>query len=505
MNPVLEMRKITKRFPGIIANQDVDLRLYPGEVHALCGENGAGKSTLMNILTGIYFPNEGDIIFNGNCVEIDSPHTAVKLGIGMVHQHFKLVDTLSVADNIALYSKACGLFLNKKRMEEKVEDISKRFHLSVNPSAIVGDLSIGEQQRVEILKLLASGAEILILDEPTAVLTPQESDVLFESLKKMAKEGKSILVITHKLSEVMKSADRVTILRGGRSVGEMLLSDTNAESLAEMMVGHHVEHGERGRGRKISDDNVLEIKDVSLKDDRGIFLLKSISLNLRRSEVLGIAGVSGNGQKELCEILAGMKKPSKGTITINGKELGKWNTRKAIDSGVAYIPDDRIGVALAGHLDAMDNMIMKDFMSKENSNHGILNKKAIRNKTEKAFEEYDVRSAGIEYPVAFMSGGNIQKLLIAREVMLNPSIIIASYPTHGLDIGATESVHRILLSECEKGKSVLYVSEDLDELFEVSDRIAVMYDGKIVGVVSSDKSSIEEVGSMMLGNSQERK
>ena len=505
MNPVLEMRKITKRFPGVIANQDVDLKLYPGEVHALCGENGAGKSTLMNILTGIYFPNEGDIFFKGKNIEIDSPHTAVKLGIGMVHQHFKLVDTLSVAENIALYSHSCGLFLNKKEMEDSVKNISNKFHLDVDPSATVGNLSIGEQQRVEIIKLLASGAEILILDEPTAVLTPQESDILFKSLRDMAKKGKSILVITHKLSEVMQSADRVTILRGGKSVGEMLLADTDIESLTQMMVGRHVERGERVTGRLIPEENVLEIDNVSLKDDRDVLLLKNINLNLRRSEVLGIAGVSGNGQKELCEIIAGMKIPSEGNIKINGKALGRWNTRKAIESGIAYIPDDRIGVALAGHLDAMDNLIMKDFMSKNNSKHGILKKKDIRNKTKKAFEQYDVRSAGIDYPVAFMSGGNIQKLLIAREIQLNPSIIIASYPTHGLDIGATESVHRILLSECDKGKSILYISEDLEELFEVSDRIAVMYDGKIVGVVSSTKSSIEEVGSMMLGNNQERK
>ncbi|MGN1190162.1 MAG: ABC transporter ATP-binding protein, partial [Candidatus Ornithospirochaeta sp.] len=393
----------------------------------------------------------------------------------------------------------------QKRMEADVTDISNRFHLDVNPSAVVGELSIGEQQRVEILKLLASGAKILILDEPTAVLTPQESEALFKSLKDMAKEGKSILVITHKLSEVMKSADRITILRNGKSIREMLLEDTDIQSLTEMMVGHHVERGERVSGRKISEENVLEIKDISLIDDRGVFLLKNINLNLMRSEVLGIAGVSGNGQKELCEIIAGIKNPSEGEMTINGKTLNRWNSRKAIESGIAYIPDDRIGVALAGHLDAMDNMIMKDFMSNENSKYGILKKKSIRNKTERTFTEYDVRSAGVDYPVAFMSGGNIQKLLIAREVQLNPSIIVASYPTHGLDIGATESVHRILLSESEKGKSVVYVSEDLDELFEVSDRIAVMYDGKIVGVVSSDESSIEEVGKMMLGNSQERK
>lgn len=504
MEPVLEMRKITKRFPGVVANQDVDLKLYSGEVHALLGENGAGKSTLMNILTGIYFQNEGDILYRGKKVEIDSPHKAVKMGIGMVHQHFKLVDTLTVAENITLYSRTGSPILDKRKMEEEVKAISKRFKLEVDPSRVVGSLSIGEQQRVEILKLLAKGAEILILDEPTAVLTPQESDALFKSLRGMAEEGKAILVITHKLSEVMRSADRVTILRRGQSVAEMSVKDTDVETLTELMVGRHVEKSQRKKGGAISSDPVLEMNGVSLKDERGVYILKDISFSLRKGEVLGIAGVSGNGQKELCQVISGMDGITEGTINIKGHKAERWNPRKAMEGGVAYIPDDRIGVALAGHLDAMDNMVMKDFRKKENSSHGILRKKAIRERTEKAFSSYDIKSAGIDYPVAFMSGGNIQKLLIAREIELDPDIIVASYPTHGLDIGATESVHRILLSECEKGKSVIYVSEDLDELFEVSDRIVVMYDGRIVGTVNSDESSVEEVGSMMLGSSVER-
>ncbi len=497
MEKILEMHGITKRFPGVVANENVDLVLYKGEVHALLGENGAGKSTLMNILTGMYFPNAGQILYKGSPVEIDSPEKAVKLGIGMVHQHFKLVDTLTVAENIALYSHAEGRFINYRKMMENAEKLSSAFHLAIDPARTVGELSIGEQQRVEILKILSTGAEVLILDEPTAVLTPKESEILFTSLRQMADQGKAVLVITHKLGEVIGFADRATILQNGKSVGTMLIKDTNAEDITHMMVGHHVEGISNDRKHQIGKP-VLELKEVCSVDDRNVAMLKDVSFVLHQGEILGIAGVAGNGQRELCEVIAGLRSITSGNMMVKGKECGRWDAKAAVNRGVSYIPDDRIGIGLAGHLNAMDNLVMKDFTSPRNSRFGILRKKEVRTRCQEIVEKYDIRCAGLDYPVSFMSGGNIQKLLIAREVDLGPDIIIASYPTHGLDIGATESVHRILLGEGRKGKAVLFISEDLDELFEISDRIAVMCSGRLKGSVDIADASIRKIGSMML-------
>lgn len=502
--PVLQMLHITKRFPGVVANENVNLTLYPGEVHALLGENGAGKSTLLNILAGIYFPNEGEIRYNGVHVDINSPQAAVRLGIGMVHQHFKLVQTLSVAENIALYAGTCGKILNREKMEQDVARLAAQFHLDVEPDAQVEQLSIGEQQRVEILKLLASGANVLVLDEPTAVLTPQESTRLFVSLREMAQQGKAVLVITHKLSEVMRFADRVSVLRGGKSIGERLLSETNLEELTELMVGRRL-MPVQAAARHTAGQTLLRLQDVCAYNDRGVARLKHVSLELRAGQILGIAGVSGNGQRELCEVIAGLRRYTSGSMEMAGQTLTRWNAAAAIDHGIAYIPDDRIDTGLASHLNAMDNLILKDFKKPCSSRFGILRRGRIKKRTQEVTEQYDVRSAGIEYPVANMSGGNIQKLLVAREVLLEPKVILASYPTHGLDIGAADSVHKILLQACEKGCAVLLISEDLDELFALADRLAVLYDGKIVGELSAEQASAEAVGRMMLGGADEQR
>ena len=501
--PTLEMLHITKRFPGVVANEDVSLSLYPGEVHALLGENGAGKSTLINILAGIYFPNEGEIRYQGHRVEIGSPQAAVRLGIGMVHQHFKLVETLTAAENIALYSGACGRFLNHKKLENTVDALARQYHIDIAPGATIEQLSIGEQQRVEILKLLASGAQVLILDEPTAVLTPQESTNLFGSLREMAQQGKAVLVITHKLSEVMQFADRISVLRGGKFVGERLRRETDMDELTELMVGRRMAapnvQKPSGKG-----ETVLSLRGVYAKNDRGVERLKDISLQLKAGEILGIAGVSGNGQRELCEIIAGMRKCTRGAIEMGGRVMEKWSAADAIEKGVAYIPDDRIGTGLASHLSAVDNLILKDHRKPRNSRLGILKSGKIRKRAAQAVSDFDVRSVGIDAPVANMSGGNIQKLLVAREVLLDPKVIVASYPTHGLDIGAADSVHQMLLNECEKGKAVLMISEDLEELFALCSRIAVLYDGRIVDEFALGETAvpIEDVGRMMLGNTE---
>ena len=395
---LLEMRGISKRFPGVIANENVDLTLYPGEVHALLGENGAGKSTLMNILTGIYFPNDGYIRYKGRIVSLDSPRKAANLGIGMVHQHFKLVEPMTVAENICLYAHRCGFMLNKKRMNAEVEEYARRFRLSVAPDAVVQQLSIGEQQRVEILKLLVSGAELLILDEPTAVLTPQESDALFAALRKMAAEGKSVLIITHKLAEVMRAADRITVLRGGKSIATMPLAETTQEELTSLMVGHELEKVQRALDSAPGEKVVLSMEKVSVKNTMGLPALSDVDLQIHEGEILGIAGVSGNGQKELAEVLAGMCRPASGKITLDGVDVSSQSPRQAIDRGIAYIPEDRLGVGLVGKMDLSENFILKNFAKPQSSRRGILRQRAVDRQTQAAIEEYNIKSAGIHTP-----------------------------------------------------------------------------------------------------------
>ena len=497
--PLLEMRGITKRFPGVVANENVDLTLYPSEVHALLGENGAGKSTLMNILTGIYFPNEGSIRYRGRTVSLDSPRKAVELGIGMVHQHFKLIEPMTVAENICLYAGKCGFFLNEKRMNAQVAEYAERFHLAVDPAAAIQQLSIGEQQRVEILPLLVSGAEVLILDEPTAVLTPQEADALFDALRQMAREGKSVLIITHKLGEVMQVADRITVLRGGKSVTTMPLADTTQEELTVLMVGHQLETVQRAAGQHPGERAAAQLSGVCAANDRGLPALQNVDLTLHAGEIVGIAGVSGNGQRELAEVLAGMRRTTAGQLLLEGRDVTGQNPRQAIANGVAYIPEDRLGVGLVGKMDLAENFILKNFAKPQSSHWGILKKAAIDRQTQETVDAYQIKTAGIHTPAGLMSGGNLQKLLVGREVAEDPKLIVAAYPVHGLDVGAINSIHKILLEERQKGKAILLISEDIDELFALSDRIAVLYGGQLSEPIPMEQATVERIGQLMVG------
>lgn len=499
--PILQMKNITKRFPGILANDNVNVSLYKGEIHALLGENGAGKSTLMNILTGIYYPTSGELFVNGQQVEMHSTKTATELGIGMVHQHFMLVDSLTVAENILLPSDRCPSWLNRKKMELEVERFSRSINLPVNPSAKVWQLSIGEQQRVEIVKLLFSGTEILILDEPTAVLTPGESKDLFIALRKLAEEGKTILFITHKMNEVMDNADRITVLRSGKSIATMLKKDTTREELMKLMVGHELPTAvSKAQANDTQKEEVLLIDDVSADTDQGFAGLKNISLKALGGEILGIAGVSGNGQKELAEVITGLRKATSGKITFYKKDITNHDPKSCLEEGIAYIPEDRIGVGLVSSMNMFENTILRQSDAEPFSKNGLLNYEAIKNKTESIASGYDIKNAGLGKPVSLMSGGNIQKLLIARELDKQPKLLVAAYPVHGLDIGATQTIHNILISQRNNGAAVILFSEDLDELFEMSDRIAVLYDGKIAGTDYVGNLTYETVGEMMLGS-----
>lgn len=497
--PVIEMRNITKRFGDVIANEDVNLSLYPGEIHALLGENGAGKSTLMNVLTGIYKPNSGEIYYQGKKVSIKSPKQAVEMGIGMVHQHFRLIPTLSVAENVFLYMPDCKAILRQKEMEEAIAACSRDFHLEVDASAKVWQLSVGEQQRVEIIKLLYRGAEILILDEPSAVLTTQEAGEMFKVLRKMADSGKSVIIISHKMNEVMQNADRITVLKGGRVEDTMEAKDATVERLTKAVVGDRefvpqIKEKSRNKG-----ETVLEVEQLTVKNDKGLTAVNGVSFTIGAGEILGIAGVAGNGQKELTEAIAGLRKAEQGRITVKGEDLTHLSIRKHIDKGVSFIPEDRLSMGLVPSLDLTENVVLKHFGWKKFSSRGILRKRSMNETTNDYIEKYDIKTAGIHSPVGLMSGGNQQKLLIAREVNGNPSLLVASYPVRGLDIGATEAIHRILLEESKKGTAILLISEELDEIFQMADRIGVMCDGNMMAVLDREEADYDTIGRLMSG------
>jgi simple sugar transport system ATP-binding protein len=502
MDPVLEMRGITKRFPGVIANDGVNLALYPGEIHALLGENGAGKSTLMNILTGIYTPNEGSIYLKGNRADIRSPKNAVDMGIGMVHQHFKLIEPLTVAENVLLCAGKCPFLLDIKEMRDLILECSERFNLEVDPEAKIWQLSVGEQQRVEILKQLFSGVEYMILDEPTSVLTPQETVQLFKTLRKMADEGKSILFITHKLYEVMSFSDRITVLRDGRSMDTGLTHDIDRHTLTKLMVGRDVADTVLEREELAERATALILKGVSVMGDKGVLALRDIDLEIHAGEILGIAGVAGNGQRELSEVITGLRHPTAGGIRLYKNDITNASPREIYKMGVGFIPEDRMGTGLVGSLDMPDNILLRDFDSEQYNRGGLLKKKEIVRMTNEFVLKYDIKNAGLKKPVSLMSGGNLQKLLIAREINSRPKVLVAAYPVHGVDIGATEVIHTILLEQRARGSAILLISEDLEELFAMSDRVAVLSGGRVTGIVkigTVTQDTYNEVGRMMLG------
>lgn len=497
--PVIEMRGITKRFGDVTANEDVNLSLYSGEIHALLGENGAGKSTLMNVLTGIYKPNSGEIYYHGKKVSMKSPKHAVDMGIGMVHQHFRLIPTLSVAENVFLYMPECKTVLRQKEMEDAIDACSREFHLDVDASAMVWQLSVGEQQRVEIIKLLYRGADILILDEPSAVLTAQEAAEMFKTLRKMADSGKSVIIISHKMNEVMQNADRITVLKGGKVEDTMEAKDATVERLTKAVVGEREFVPQVRKRGKLSQESILCVEGLSVKNDKGLTAVNNVSFGIRAGEIFGIAGVAGNGQKELTEAIAGLRAPEQGKITVKGEDLTRLSIRRHIDKGVSFIPEDRLSMGLVPGLDMTENVILKHFGWKKFSRRGILRKKATEDITREYIQKYDIKTAGIDSPVGLMSGGNQQKLLIAREVNADPSLLVASYPVRGLDIGATEAIHRILLEESEKGTAILLVSEELDELFLMADKIGVMCDGNMMAVLDREEADYDTIGRLMSG------
>lgn len=497
---VIEMLGIRKEFPGIVANDNITLQVKKGEIHALLGENGAGKSTLMNVLFGLYQPEKGEIRVNGKSVKITNPNIANDLGIGMVHQHFMLVDTFTVTENIILGKEPkSGGTIDIKKAEKEVQEISQRYGLAVNPKAKIADISVGMQQRVEILKTLYRGAEIIIFDEPTAVLTPQEITELIQIMKTLIKEGKSIILITHKLKEIMEVCDQVTVIRKGKGIGTVSVKETNPNELANLMVGREVVF-KTVKKEASPKENVLEIKDLVVKDTRGIESIKSLNLNVRAGEIVGIAGVDGNGQTELIEAITGLRKSESGSIKLNGKEVRNLKPRKITEAGVGHIPEDRHKHGLVLDFPIGENIVLQTYYQKPYSKGGILNFKQIYNKASKIIQEFDVRTPS-EYTLArSLSGGNQQKAIIGREVDRNPDLLIAAQPTRGLDVGAIEFIHKRLIEQRDNGKAVLLISFELDEILNVSDRVAVIYEGKIVAVVDPKVTTEQELGLLMAGS-----
>lgn len=502
--PILEMKGITKTFGSVTANENVDLTLYPGEIHALLGENGAGKSTLMNVLNGIYRPNSGEILHKGKKVTIRSPKHAVDMGIGMVHQHFRLIPTLTAAENVFLYMPKCNLVLKKKEMEEQIRKWSEEFHLEVEPSALIWQLSVGEQQRVEIVKLLSRGAEILILDEPSAVLTAQEAKEMFRVLRSMADSGKSVVVISHKMNEVMEFADRITVLKGGKVEDTMVAADATVERLTRAVVGERELKPHKNEGGSRQENVVLDVKDLSVKNDRELMAVKNLSLQIHAGEIFGIAGVAGNGQKELAEAIAGLRKAETAAIVLNGEDVTGQNAKARIKKRIGFIPEDRLSMGLVPGMTMEENRILKEFDTDRFSKHHILKRKVIKETVQDEISRYEIKTAGEKSPVSLMSGGNQQKLLVAREIGGDPTLLIAVYPSRGLDIGAAEAIHEILLEQCKKGVAVLLVSEELDELFQMADRVGVLCSGELMATLEKKEADYDTIGRLMSGERYEK-
>jgi len=496
---VLELRGITKRFPGIVANDDVSFDLRPGEVHALLGENGAGKSTLMNVVYGLYRPDEGEIRINGEPVEIGSTRAAIENGVGMVHQHFMLIPVMTVAENIVLATEPVrnGVLLDYAAAEKRVRELSTRFGLAVDPRATVEDITVGQQQRVEILKALYRGADILVLDEPTAVLTPQEAQELFTILRTLTEQGKSIIFISHKLNEVLEIADRITVLRRGKKVETLSAAGATEEQLARLMVGREVLLRVE-KGASVATDPLLRVEGLHVLDDRGIEKVRNLSLQVRGGEIVGVAGVDGNGQTELIDAIAGLRRPSAGRILVGDEDVTDGSCRECLDAGLGHIPEDRQRRGLVLDFSLAENVALHNYDSPPASRFGWLFPNRLVARAGKLLQEFDVRGGGPLTLARGLSGGNQQKVVLAREIDRNPKVLIAAQPTRGLDVGAIEFVHRRLVEERDEGRGVLLVSLELDEILSLSDRILVMYEGAIAGEFAPGVSE-EELGVAMTG------
>ena len=494
------MRGITKRFPGVLANDDVTFEAGVGEVHALLGENGAGKTTLSNILTGLYRQDEGDGELYGEPVRFHSPRDALDAGVCMVHQHFRLVERFTVAENIVLgdHRKEATFFLHGRSLERTVAGLGERYGLDVHPRAKIWQLSVGEQQRVEILKALYRDARILIMDEPTAVLTPQEAVALFATLRAMADEGKTVIFISHKLHEVKAIADRVTILRGGRTVETVDAESASPRSLAALMVGREIEVARPlAEARQVADVMTLEVEGLTVPGDRGETAVGDVSFVIREGEIVGVAGVAGNGQREHAEAISGMRDIRAGTIRVGGRALRGGDPRESIMAGISHVPEDRLGTGLAPSLSVTNNVAIKTYRGRSLSRGPLLALRRMRDLALGIIRRYDVKTPGPETPVRNLSGGNLQKLVLGREFEDNPLVLVVAQPTRGLDVGAIETVHAYLREAAASGVAILLLSEDLDEIRALADRILVMYEGEVVGELQAGAASIEEIGLLM--------
>jgi simple sugar transport system ATP-binding protein len=498
--PAVTLRGVTKRFPGVVANAGVDLVIQAGEVHALLGENGAGKSTLSNIVTGLYRPDEGSLELHGEPVELRSPRDALARGVCMVHQHFRLVEPFTVAENVALGDQRDRTLVPDRRaLERRVAALAEQFGLAVDPRARIWQLSVGEQQRVEILKALHRDARVLILDEPTAVLTPQEAHALFATLRAMAADGRAIVFISHKLHEVLEVSDRITVLRGGRVVATVPAAGATPEALAALMVGREVETNRRRPSAATLGDVVLEASDLHAEGDRGLPALRGVSLAVRGGEIVGIAGVAGNGQRELAEALTGLRPLVSGHVTVAGTPLRPGDPRDAIAKGVAHVPEDRLGTGVAPSLSIASNTVLKAYRDPDVSAGPFLRRARIVQRATALIARYAVQAPGPETRARDLSGGNLQKVVIGREFAGEPRALVVAAPTRGLDVGAIENVHELLRSSAAAGIAVLMISEDLDEILALADRVLVMYEGRIVGERAGEGADVDELGMLMAG------
>ncbi len=503
--PVLQTKNITKRFPGVIANQDVSFELYPGEILAMLGENGAGKSTLMNIIYGLYQPTEGELWVKGQKVEMKSPNEAIDMGIGMVHQHFQLVPVMTVAENIMLGSetvKKTGL-LDKRSVSDRIRELSHRYNLDVDPDAVIEDLPVGMRQRVEIVKTLYRSADILILDEPTAVLTPQEIEGLFEVMELLKGQGKSIIFITHKLKEVLRVADRIVVLRGGKLVGGADPKTASQGSLAALMVGREVILTVEKESSKPTDV-VLKIEGLEAKNDLGEKALEGVSLDVRAGEIVGVAGVQGNGQTELVEVVTGLRHADGGKVSINGVDMTNASPRRVTQEGHScHVPEDRHTHGMVAPYSIADNMVLNTYNLPPFAKGVTIQKDAILEHANALIEQYDVRTPGAQTAGGSLSGGNQQKMVVAREFSRELKLLIAAQPTRGIDVGSIEFIHNQIVAQRDEGVAVLLVSSELDEIMALSDRIAVMYEGEIIGIVPRERATREGLGLLMAGVPEE--
>lgn len=497
----IQIENITKTFGTVVANNNISLTVCKGEIHALLGENGSGKSTLMNVLSGIYSPDSGSIFIDGKKVSFNSPRDSIKMGIGMIHQHFKLVDVLTAKENIIAGQRG-NFFIGEKKLSKQIREISERFGLEIDPDKKIYNMSVGEKQNVEILKVLYRGADILILDEPTAVLTPQETKKLFKIMKNMKEAGCAVIIITHKLHEVMEISDRITVLRKGETVGTVAKEATNIKELTELMVGRQVDLAIT-RAETENMRPILKVSGLAVLDENRVKALDDVSFELCTGEILGVAGVAGSGQKELCEAIAGLYPVVSGQIEFEGGNIVGKNPREIIRMGISmsFIPEDRLGMGLVASMDMVDNLILKEY---QNQKGFFIDRAPVKIKAEQLIKKLDIKTPGIHHPVKQLSGGNIQKVLLGREIESSPRLLITAYPVRGLDIGASYTIYDLLNGQKQKDVAILYIGEDLDVLMELCDRIMVLCDGKLIGMVDAKTTTKEQLGMMMAGEAPER-